>query len=469
MRFLTLSLLCLFFGVFSVASAHASSESVAPGPSSVPVAPEKIFNAEGFTLENGMQVVVIPNDRAPVVTSMVWIKAGSADEPWGRSGSAHFFEHLMFKGTPTVGPGEFSKIVRTLGGNDNAFTSYDYTAYFETASVDHLEKIMAMDADRMHNLAPPPEHFESERKVILEERRERTDNDPEAKFGEQLHAALYVNHPYGRPVIGWLSEMERLDWKTAKKFYDKYYAPNNMILVVSGDMTAEKLRPLVEKTYGALPSAEKAPSRKRPEIPPLTGSQILTYRDPAVRQPVLQRLYRVPSWRQNKQESLALQVLEEILGGGPSARLYKALAADSKKVSSVSFSYDAQRWDNAEAGFGANALPGVSLEEVDKGIDAVLRTLIKEGVSADEVRRAKDSLKDGAVYARDSLTGPAMIVGQALATGASLEDVETWPAAIESVTAAQVQDVAKKYFDPDDPALPMHVTGYLMPVLEAQK
>ncbi|MCB9979378.1 MAG: insulinase family protein [Rhodospirillales bacterium] len=455
-------LACLSF----ILPAYALSEKTQAIPVVSPVSapPEKVFNAEGFTLENGMQVVVIPNDRAPVVTSMVWIKAGSADEPWGRSGSAHFFEHLMFKGTPSVGPGEFSKTVRALGGNDNAFTSYDYTAYFETVSVEHLEKIMAMDADRMQNLAPPPDHFDSERKVILEERRERTDNDPAAKFGEQLRAALYVNHPYGRPVIGWLSEMEKLNWTTAKKFYDKFYAPNNAILVVSGDMTAERLRPLVEKTYGALPPLKKAPSRKRPEVPPLMGAQLLTYRDPAIRQPVLQRLYRVPSWRQSKQESLALEVLEEILSGGPSTRLYKALAVDSKKVSSVSFSYDAQRWDHSESRFSAAALPGVKLEEIDAAIDAVLRALIKTGVHADELRAAKDSLKDGAVYARDSLTGPAMIVGQALATGASLEDVETWPAQIESVTAAQVQDVAKKYFNPDDPFLPMHVTGYLMPV-----
>lgn len=451
------------------ASSSSGSADLLP-PRSIPPEPgEKVFNAETFTLKNGMQVVVIPNDRAPVVTSMVWVRAGSADEPWGRSGSAHFFEHLMFKGTPKVGPGEFSKAVRALGGNDNAFTSYDYTAYFESVSVENLEKIMEMNADRMRNLSPPPDHFASEHKVILEERRERTDNDPQAKFGEQLRAALYVNHPYGRPVIGWYDEMERLDWPTAKKFYDKHYAPNNAILVVSGDMTAERLKPLAEKTYGSLKALEKQLSRKRPAVPPLVGEMRLVYRDPAIRQPMLQRLYRVPSWRQGKQDALALQVMEEVLSGGPSTRLYKALAVDSKKVSAVSFFYDAQRWDNAEAGFSATLLPGVKPEEVDGAINTILQTLIKEGITEDELRAAKESLKDGAVYARDSLTGPAMIVGQALATGATLEDVETWPAQIETVTAAQVQAVAKRYFNPDDPALPMHVTGYLMTASEGQQ
>lgn len=423
---------------------------------------EKMFDAQSFILPNGLEVVVIPNDRAPVVTSMLWIRAGSADEPWGKSGSAHFFEHLMFKGTPTVGPGEFSKTVRALGGNDNAFTSYDYTAYFESVSVENLERVLAMEADRMRNLDPPPDHFASERKVILEERRERTDNDPRARFSEQLRAALYVNHPYGRPVIGWSDEMEKLDWPTARKFYDKFYGPNNAILVVSGDTNAEKLRPVVEKIFGPLKPLDPPPSRKRPSVPPLTGRMTLTWTDPAIRQPTLQRLYRVPSWREAKEESAALQVLEEILSGGPSTRLYKALAMESKKVSAVSFFYDPQRWDNAEAGFSATLLPDVTPQTVEAGIDDVLRILIRDGVEADELRAAKDSLKDGAIYARDSLTGPAMIVGQALATGATLDDVETWPARIDAVTAEQVREVAKKYLDPDDLTPLLSVTGHLM-------
>lgn len=460
--------LCFFAFVPAWASSAPTlpDQAVSTGkPSGTPpkVAPEgqKVFNAQTFTLPNGLQVVVIPNDRAPVVTSMLWIKAGAADEPWGKSGSAHFFEHLMFKGTATVKPGEFSKIVRSLGGNDNAFTSYDYTAYFESLSVRHLEKILGMEADRMRNLNPPPGEFDAERKVILEERRERTDNDPKARFSEQLRAALYVNHPYGRPIIGWSDEMQKLDWPTAKKFYDKFYRPDNAILVVSGDVNKDTLKPLVEKTFGALPSSSDKVSRKRPAVPPLSGRMRLVWSDPQIRQPLVQRLYRVPSWRGSREESLALQVLEEVLSGGPSTRLYKALAVESKKVSAISFSYDPQRWDNAEAGFSASLLPGVSPEDVESSIDTLLRALIKDGVSAEELRAAKDSLKDAAVYARDSLTGPAMIVGQALATGASLDDVETWPSLIEGVTAAQVQAVAKKYFDPDDPALPMSVTGYL--------
>lgn len=422
----------------------------------------KVFDAQSFTLANGLEVVVIPNDRAPVVTSMLWYKIGAADEPWGKSGNAHFFEHLMFKGTKKTPPGEFSKIVRTLGGDDNAFTSQDYTAFFESISVDALEKVLAMEADRMRNLDPPPKEFESEHKVILEERRQRTDNDPQARFAEQMDAALYINHPYGRPVIGWRDEMERLDWPTAKAFYERYYRPDNAILVVSGDMTAEKLRPIVEKTFGKiLRPKTPLPLRERPHSPPLRGETVVRVADPEIRQPITQSVWRVPSARQNPEDSLALQTLAEILGGGPSTRLYQDIVVGKKLATGIDMGYSAAKLDDGEVSIFASVAPGTKPEDVTAAISDALRTVVKDGVSETELRTARDALEAAAIYARDSLTGPAMTVGQALATGQSLDDVENWPDRIETVTAAQVQAVAAKYLDPDNPDAPMHVTGYL--------
>lgn len=421
----------------------------------------KVFGARSFTLPNGLEVVVVENDRAPVATSMLWYRVGAADEPWGKSGKAHFFEHLMFKGTKTVKPGDFSKTVRALGGTDNAFTGQDFTAYFQSIAVGHLEKVLAMEADRMRNLAPPPEEFASEHKVILEERRQRVDNDPQARFSEQLGAALWVNHPYGRPIIGWYDEMQKLDWPSAKAFYDQYYKPENAILVVSGDVSVETLRPMVERTFGKIPRGGESVPRERSRAQELRGETIVRVSDSEIRQPVFRREYRVPSARTGGKEALALQLLAEIMGGGPSTRLYQALVVSAKKATGIAMYYDPARLDESELTIDASAAPGVALEEIAQGVEAELRRLVKDGASEDELRVAKDSLQAAAVYARDSLTGPAMVIGRALATGQSLEDVESWPERIESVTAEEVRAVAAKYLDPDNPDAPMFATGYL--------
>lgn len=430
----------------------------------------KVFDAQSFTLPNGLEVVVVANDRAPVATSMLWYKVGAADEPWGKSGNAHFFEHLMFKGTRTLKPGAFSKTVRMLGGNDNAFTGQDYTAYFQSIAVDSLEKVLAMEADRMHNLAPPPEEFASEHKVILEERRERVENDPQARFTEQLGAALYVNHPYGRPIVGWYDEMQRLDWPTAKAFYERYYRPDNAILVVSGDVTADSLRPMVERTFGKLGRGKgPVPERVRAQTPPLRGETIVRIADPAVRQPLVRREYRVPSARLDPQESLALELLAEILGGGPSTRLYREIVVARKLATGIDMDYDAARWDESEVVIDATPGEGVRIEDLAAALDAELVRVAREGVSDQELRTAKDALQAAAIYARDSLAGPAMIVGRALATGQTLEAVENWPERIEAVTLQSVQEVAAKYLDPRNPETPMYVTGYLTGAPEEEK
>lgn len=420
------------------------------------------FGAQEFTLENGLQVVVIPNHRAPVVTSMLWMKVGAADEKPGSSGMAHYFEHLMFKGTPKHPAGEFSKIIKMLGGQDNAFTSQDYTAYYESVSVENLPKIMEMDADRLVNLAPPPDHYTSEKKVVIEERRQRTDNDPRAIFGEQMNSTLYVNHPYGKPVIGWMSEIEKYEWKDVKEFYDIWYAPNNAVLVISGDVTAESVKPLAEKYYGGV-AKKNVPPRKRPEIPPALGTAKLALHDAGIHQSVFQKIYLAPTEAKNREDSLALQVLAEILGGGPSARFYKNIVINKKKATGVGFDYNSNALDYGTISVGGTPSDGVSPDELEEAINIEIRKVINIGVTNTEVREAVQRLQDEAVFARDSLSGPAMIFGAAITTGSTVADIENWPADIAKVTPAQIKTAAEKYLDDSKPWIRPPVTGYLLP------
>lgn len=437
-----------------------------PAPQATPEKKfEKVFNAEHFTLDNGLEIVVIPNHRAPVVTQMVWYKVGAADEAFGHSGIAHFLEHLMFKGSEGMAPGEFSKTIRALGGNDNAFTGQDYTAYYQSVSKDNLEKIMTMESGRMRGLNVPPDQVDSERQVILEERRQRTDNDPKAQFAEQMNAALFVNHPYGKPVIGWLHEMAKISRDEAKVFYDAHYAPNNAILVVSGDVSGEEVLALAKKTYGKLEKRD-VPARERPVSPPLFSRTLVTLRHDVIREPVVQQAYRVPSYRENAQDSLALQVLDEIAGGGPTSRFYKSLVVDQKIAVNAGISYDGDTWDDGTLWIYATPAQGVTLEQLQKALEDELRKIVASGVSETELAEAKTRMQASAVYARDDLEGPAMTVGGALTAGMSLDDVEYWPEKIDSVTAAQIQDVAKRFLDPDAPHANPVVTGYLLPVEE---
>jgi len=422
--------------------------------------PAKTFDALSYELENGMQVVVVPNHRVPVVTHMVWYRTGAIDEVPGKSGIAHFLEHLMFKGSGDLEPGEFSRIVKALGGRDNAFTSYDYTAYFQSVSKQHLERVMEMEAGRMRDLHPPLEEVASERDVVLEERSQRTDNNPAARFSEHMSAALYINHPYGRPIIGWRAEMEELNWDDAKAFHRKYYAPNNAILVVSGDVSGEDVLELARQYYGPLEPSD-IQARKTPAVPPLDGSSHIVMRDPAVQQDSYQAQYLAPSARQNKEDALALQVLEEIMSGGSSSRLYKSLVVEQKIASSAGMYYQGDHWDRGSVGLYGTPVPGHAVEDVEGAIDDVLRELIDAGVTEAEVSDAIARMQAEAIYARDSVAGPAMVIGRALTTGSTLDDVESWPQDIGTVTAVQVQDVAARYLDPDKADL-RSVRGYLL-------
>ncbi|MCW8835364.1 MAG: insulinase family protein [Rhodospirillales bacterium] len=416
-----------------------------------------VFNPETFTLSNGMQVVVVTNRRMPVVTHMVWYKVGAADEPQGHSGIAHFLEHLMFKGTESLPNGAFSRIVARNGGQENAFTSSDYTAYFQNVARDRLELVMGMEADRMTNLSLTREVIEPERQVILEERRQRVDNDPYAQLSEHMSAALYLNHPYRTPVIGWAAEVERLSLEDIVGFYKSWYAPNNAILVVSGDITAAELRPMAEKTYGVIPPGPKM-ERARPPEPPHNGSRRVSVSDQKVRQPAWNRMYLAPSYTAGEVEhAYALQVLEQILGGA-TGRLYRSLVVEGKQAVSAGAGYSPERLDLTSFGFYASPRPGVEMETIEKAVESEIASLLADGVTGNEVARAKTSLIAGAVYARDNYRTGARVLGSALASGQTVSDVEAWPTRIGAVTVEQVNAAARAVFNEK-----YSVTGLLLP------
>ncbi len=417
-----------------------------------------------FTLTNGMQVVVIPDHRAPIATQMVWYKIGSADEPPGKSGIAHFFEHLMFKGTKNHKPGEFGAKVAEIGGNENAFTSYDYTAFFQTVTPEALGTMMSYEADRMRGLILTDEVIGPERDVILEERRSRVDNNPDALLGEELDATLYQNHPYRIPVIGWMQEIEQLNRLDATAFYDKYYAPNNAVLVVAGDVDVETVKKLAEETYGKVERGPALAPRVRPQEPEQNTRRTVTLNDERVTVPSFQKAWVVPSYTSSKDgEAEALDLLSEILGGGTRSRLYQELVVKRGIASSAGASYSGTSLD--ATGFTVYGAPRgtATLPEVEAAVDAEIARIARDGVGETELDKAKTRYLRSMIFARDSAAGMANIYGATLATGGTVEDIDAWPDRVRAVTADQVKAVAAKYLN-----LSHSVAGYLLPKDKAQ-
>ncbi len=420
--------------------------------------PSGMFHPEAFTLGNGMQVVVIENHRAPVVSHWVWYEVGTADSPPGKSGLPHFLEHLMFKGTATVPPGEFSRIVARHGGNDNAMTSSDFTAYFQNIAKDRLAMVMEMEADRMANLRLDEAHVLAERDVILEERSSRVDNQPMAMLGEQLDAAQFLNHPYRLPIIGWHHEIASYTREDALAFYATWYAPNNAILVVAGDVTADELRPLAERSYGRVP-AHPTPERARLVEPPQLAERRIELRHERVEQPSLVRSYLAPSHATAAPgRAHALEVLAELLGGGGTSRLYRSIAVDQALASGIGAYYRGTSLDATAFRLYASPRGEVDLDALEAAIDGEIEKLLEGGVTAAEVERIKARLIAESVYARDSLTMAVRVFGSALTTGSKIEDVESWPKRIAAVTEEEVEEAARELFDRG-----RSVTGRLRP------
>ena len=419
----------------------------------------EVFDAESFVLPNGLVVVVVENHRAPVVTQMVWYRVGAADEPPGKSGLAHFLEHLLFKGTLTVAPGEFSAMVAENGGTENAFTSRDYTGYYQTVARDRLESIMRYEADRMANLVLSDEIVAPERDVIIEERRQRTDASPTAQLDEAMMAALFQNHPYGIPIIGWQHEMAGLTTQDALDFYRRWYGPDNAILVLGGDITLAEARPLVERYYGPLAPIGVAPERLRVREPPPLAPRSVTLASPQAAEPVWMRAYLLPHRDELAPGDLeALQLLSEILGGSATSRLYRALVVEQGLATSAGAYDRSDALDYPTFHLSAQPRQGVELAVVEQAMQAEIDRLLAAGVTPEELRQAKDRLQASAIFARDEpATGPR-VIGAALAVGETLAEVQAWPDRVEAVTVEQLDALARRFLQPA-----RSVTGYLLP------
>src|SRR3984893_16585351 len=407
-----------------------------------------------FTLGNGLQVVVIPDHRTPVVTQMIWYKVGSADETPGKSGLAHFLEHLMFKGTVKHPAGEFSQTVLRIGGNENAFTSTDYTGFYQRVPREQLGKMMEFEADRMTGLILKDENVLPERDVVLEEYNMRVANNPEARLSEQIMAALYLNHPYGRPVIGWHQEIEKLSREDALAFYRRFYAPNNATVVIAGDVVAGEVRPMAEQTFGQVAPQPAIPAQRlRPQEPEPPAPRTVTLSAPPVEAPTARR-----------GESAALDVLAQLVGNGSNSYLYRALVVDRPLAVSAGAGYQGTSLDATQFMISASPKQGVEFSQIEQVIDSVIADVGQKLALPEDLERVKTQLIAEAIYAQDNQATLARWYGGALTTGLSVEDIRSWPDRIRAVTAEQVRDAAQKWLDKK-----RSVTGYLIKETAAKR
>ncbi len=410
-----------------------------------------------FTLDNGMDVVVIEDHRAPVVVHMVWYRAGAADEKPGVSGVAHFLEHLLFKGTETMEPGEFSATVARNGGSDNAFTSYDYTAYFQRVAADRLDLMMQMESDRMVNLQLGEDDILTERDVIIEERNQRVENNPGALFREQMNAAQYLNHPYGIPIIGWQNEMRELGLEDALEYYQTYYAPNNAILIVAGDVTPDNVRDMAQKHYGKLPANDDLPERARPQEPRQMAERRMVFRDARVAQPYVTRSYLAPERDSGSQEkAAALTLLAEILGGGSTSVLAEALQFETRQAVNTAAYYGDTSLDDSTFDLVVMPAPGVTLQQAEDAMDDVIAGFLETGVDPEQLDRIKMQIRASQIYGQDDVGRLANRYGRALTQGLTVEDVQAWPDILQAVTAEDIMAAAREVLDRDKA-----VTGWL--------
>jgi zinc protease len=435
----------LFLALVVILTAHIGRLEAAPSP-----------EVSNFTLENGLEVVVIPDRRSSIATHMIWYKVGSADEPAGKSGLAHFLEHLFFRG-PEDGPAaHFSGVVSMLGGEENAFTSNDYTAYFQRIGRDHLETVMTLEAERMSGLTLTDDDIRIERDIIMEEYKMRVATSPTARLVEQINAQLYRDHPYGTPVIGWPRDISALDREDVLAFYRRFYVPNNAVLVIVGDVTPEEIRTLAEKTYGKLKPRTQLELRIRQRGPQTFEPGKLVLTDTRA-QPSLRRSYPVPSYAVAAAGvAEALDVLAHILGGGSASRLYRALVAEAPLATWASGAYEGAALGTSRFDLQASVEPGVTFAEIDSVFDRVIADIVREGVTAEELERAKVRMIANVAYAQDSQEMRARSFGVALTTGATIADIRSWPRRIQAVTPEAVRDAARVWLNDGS-----SVTGYL--------
>lgn len=402
-----------------------------------------------FTLDNGLKVLVREDHRAPVVTVMVWFKAGSIDEAPYETGLAHVLEHMMFKGTERLGPGDFSKLVARYGGNDNAFTSYDFTAYYQQYEVSRLPLALELEAERLANLKIEDEEFRRELQVVLEERRMRTDDNPNALAWEKFQAVARPGTGYAHPVIGWRSLLAQLQPEQARSWFERFYVPGNATLVIAGDVTREQVEPLVQRFFSALP-AGNTPPRPTQTVTPPAGERRLDLALP-VKVPTLFMAYNVPSLvtAENKQDFYALTMLAGVLDGGMSARIETDLVRGQKLVAGAGASYAGIQRGNGTFTLQAAPNPGVTLDQVEAALREQIEKLQTTLPSEAEMARVRAGVLAGQVYEKDSVMGQAMELGTLSTLGLDLDLSEQYGKALAKVTPEEVQRVARQWLVPE--------------------
>ncbi|WP_418129581.1 M16 family metallopeptidase [Variovorax sp. 278MFTsu5.1] len=420
------------------ASPSAAAAAAAPGP-------------QQFTLANGMTLIVQPDRRSPTAVQMVWVRVGSIDEVDGTSGVAHALEHMMFKGTKDIKPGEFSRRVAALGGQENAFTTRDYTGYYQQIPVGSLEQVMKLESDRFANNQWPDDEFKREIEVVKEERRLRTEDQPRALLGEQQNAAVFTASPYHRPVVGWMSDLDAMTPEDARAFFKQWYVPANAVLVVAGDVDVAQVRAMAEKYYGRIPS-RAVPARKPRIEPPQRGIRRIELKAPA-EQAYVSLAYRVPQLANIddvNSDAWALVVLSAVLDGYSGARLDRALTQGPDRVADSAGAYSGFVGRGPQL-FVLDGVPaaGKSAEVVEAALRAQVARIAKEGVGEAELARVKTQWVASETYKRDSVMAQARELGSNWIQGLPLDASERIVARLQSVTAAQVQAVAAKYFGDD--------------------
>ncbi len=418
-----------------------------------------------FTLDNGLDVVVLEDHRAPAVVHMVWYRVGAADEPPGVSGIAHFLEHLMFKATDELEVGELSATVERNGGSDNAFTSRDYTAYFQRVATDRLDLMMQMEASRMDGLALVPEDIATERDVVIEERNQRIENEPGALFQEQRSAAQYLHHPYGRPIIGWKHEAEALTLEDAMAFYRQHYGPNNAILIVAGDVEPDEVRRLAEKHYGAIPANPDVKPRMRVSEPPQLAERRMTYSDERIANPYIVRSYLAPERDPGAQEeAAALTLLASVLGGSSTTSvLAETLQFETGQALYAGASYGGTSLDDTTFNLFMVPSADVPLDEAEAALDQTIADFLQEGVDPDDLARIKMQIRASEIYAEDNVRGLAQRYGAGLASGLTVADIQAWPDILQAVTGDDILAAAARVFDRRNA-----VTGWAMPASDEE-
>ncbi len=424
----------------------------------VSVCASETLNASHFTLKNGLEVVVLPQHRLPIVTHMLWFKAGAADEPPGKSGIAHYLEHMMFKGTKKLKEGEYSDTIERLGGEHNAFTSQDFTGYYVSIAREHLPKIMELEAERLLYLAPSEEAFLKERDVIMEERNSRIDNHPTQKLGEAMTAALFRNHPYRIPVIGWKHEILALTREDVMEYKRTHYYPNNAILLLAGDIEPEEARKLAARYYGRWRPADMPP-RSWPTEPPLRVSQQLTLHHANVKQPQWRRYYPAPSLVSgDTTQAFALMMLEGLLGDGRASILHRELVEKRKIAVAADLSYNGFALGPGSISVFLTPAEGVSLQALGKAYEEVIARWLQTPPETKDLERVKSRSKADSIYARDGVEDMATTFGQLLMLGKDEAFFNHWEASVDNVTPEQVAQAAQRYLRDN-----IAVTGYLLP------